>query len=88
MFYFEKGSGFYFSNTFFWLKIGIFAFVGLISIYPTMRFLKWKKFIESGKDIELGAREYSRIKLYLNMEVASLVLMLMPASLMAKSINF
>jgi len=88
VFYFEKGSGFYFANTFFWIKIGLFAAVGLLSIYPTIRFLKWKKFIDSGQALNLDLQEYSRIKLFLNLEVAGLILILMSASLIAKGINF
>jgi putative membrane protein len=88
VYFFEKGSSYYFSNTFFWIKLGLFAIVGLLSIYPTIRFLKWKKIIQNDEDVELGDGEYRKIKMYLNLEVVGLVLILMSASLMAKGINF
>jgi len=66
----------------------LFAAVGLLSIYPTIRFLKWKKFIDSGQPLNLDLQEYSRIKFFLNLEVAGLILILMSASLIAKGINF
>jgi len=35
-----KGSAFYFGNPFFNAKMALFVLVGLISIYPTVRFIK------------------------------------------------
>lgn len=43
VFYFEKGSAFYFSNPFFHIKLGLFVLIGLLSIYPTVKFIGWKK---------------------------------------------
>ena len=88
VFLFEKGKDFYYTNSFFWIKLGLFAVVGLLSIYPSIRFLKWKKLIKAGQGVEMDNYEYSKIKTFLNLEVTGLVLMLMAASLMAKGINF
>jgi putative membrane protein len=41
VYYFEKGKAFYFSNPFFNAKLTLFLLVGLLSIYPTIRFIKW-----------------------------------------------
>lgn len=38
-----KGWAFYEANPFFWIKIGLFAVIGLISILPTIRILKWRR---------------------------------------------
>jgi putative membrane protein len=84
VFFFEKGSAYYFSNPYFHLKLTLFLIVGLLSIYPTIRFLKWKKFIESGNVVVLEDKEYKRIKLLLNLEVIGLIAMLAAASFMAK----
>jgi putative membrane protein len=37
-----KGWSYYSHNGFFWAKIATFALIGLISIKPTMAFLRWK----------------------------------------------
>lgn len=42
-----KGSDFYSSNPLFHIKLGLFFLVGLISIYPTLFFLKNRKSNES-----------------------------------------
>ena len=84
VFYFEKGSAYYFSNPYFHLKLTLFLIVGLLSIYPTIRFLKWKKFIQKGEEVVLEDKEYKRIKLFLNLEVVGLIALLAAASFMAK----
>lgn len=38
-----KGIGFYTVQPLFWLKIGLFTTVGLVSIAPTQRYLRWRK---------------------------------------------
>ena len=38
--YFEKGTDYYYSNTFFQIKLVLFIVVGLISIYPTIHYLR------------------------------------------------
>lgn len=88
VFLFEKGKDFYYTNSFFWIKLGLFAIVGLLSIYPTIRFRKWNKVIRSDQYLNVSQREYSIIKRCINLEVVSLFLMIMAASLMAKGLNF
>ena len=43
VFFFEKGAAFYAANPFFWVKMGAFLLIGLLSINPTVRFLRWNK---------------------------------------------
>jgi putative membrane protein len=59
-----KGWEYYAANTFFWAKIGTFALVGVISIYPTIAFLRWRRalkadpsFLPSGSQIA-GVRRF------------------------------
>jgi putative membrane protein len=43
VFYFEKGPEFYFHNAAFIAKLGLFTVVALLSVYPTLKFLAWRK---------------------------------------------
>lgn len=43
VFWGAKGSDFYLDNPVFWAKVAVFAVVGLLSIVPTVRFLRWVK---------------------------------------------
>jgi putative membrane protein len=38
-----KGWWYYQHNLFFWMKIGTFALIGLLSIPPTIAFIRWRK---------------------------------------------
>jgi putative membrane protein len=38
-----KGIEFYSGNPVFWLKIALFVVIGLISIVPTLRFIRWRR---------------------------------------------
>jgi putative membrane protein len=38
-----KGWAYYSVNLFFWAKLGAFAVVGLLSIMPTVEFVRWRK---------------------------------------------
>ena len=38
-----KGWTYYAHNAFFWAKIGTFAVIGLLSVPPTLAFLKWRR---------------------------------------------
>src|ERR1700760_4904763 len=40
--YAAKGWAYYSHNHFFWAKIGTFALVGILSIWPTIQFIRWR----------------------------------------------
>jgi putative membrane protein len=43
-----KGSAWYWGNWLLHLKLGLFVLVGLISIVPTLRFIRWQKAVRTG----------------------------------------
>ncbi|MFY0628201.1 MAG: DUF2214 family protein [Reichenbachiella sp.] len=88
VFYFEKGSDFYFSNFFFLLKIGTFLVVGGLSIYPTITFAKWQKFTNKGEVPIISDSQFKWIKLLLKLELIGLIVIMLAASMMAKGIGF
>ena len=87
VFQFEKGKDYYFSNTFFMLKIALFVAVGLISIYPTMRFIAWSKLTRQGQVPVVSAPELKRLRQALGAELVLLAGIVLCASLMAKGIG-
>ncbi len=48
VFYFEKGSSYYFHSVPFIAKLTLFVIVSLLSIYPTVEFLSWRKHVKAG----------------------------------------
>jgi putative membrane protein len=86
VYYFEKGSEFYFSSPFFMVKMTLFAIAGLLSIYPTVKYIQWGKDTKQNRAPVIGDQEYSRIALVLKIEMALLLGIVLSASLMARGI--
>jgi putative membrane protein len=80
VFYFEKGTAFYFHNTWFIAKMGLFVVVAFLSIYPTVKFLAWRK-----QGIDPAA--VPAIRRILHLELAGVALILLCAALMARGIG-
>lgn len=86
VFYFEKGLTFYARNPFFHAKLTLFVLVGLISIYPTVRFLKWRSQTSQGQAPVVSEREHANIMRALRIEVVLLLGVALCASFMARGI--
>ena len=61
--------------------------VGLLSIYPTVRFIKWGAQTKQGLAPVVPAAEYARIMLMLRGELVLLLGMALCASLMARGVG-
>lgn len=87
VFYFGKGSDFYFANPFFHAKLGLFVIIGVLSIYPSIRFVKWRPQTRLGMAPLVSEREYKRILAILRMEIILLAGMALCACFMARGIG-
>lgn len=87
VYFFEKGPNYYLSNQVFWTKMALFVIIGLLSIYPTIRYIKWNPTLAEGKAPEIPDAEYKNIRLLLWLEMAGLVLILFAAPLMARGVG-
>jgi putative membrane protein len=87
VFYFEKGSHFYLSNPVFLLKMSLFIVVGLLSIYPTIQFLGWRKATRAKQAPTMTDKQFNLISNTLRLEVVLLIGMILAASLMAKGVG-
>jgi putative membrane protein len=87
VFFFEKGKAFYLANPFFQAKLTLFIVVGLLSIYPTIRFLKWRDQTRQGLAPNIAADEYRRIMITLRAELGLLLGVALCASLMARGVG-
>ncbi len=87
VYFFEKGPNYYFANHVFWTKMVLFAVVGLLSVYPTIRYIKWSPMLVENKMLEIPEKEYQNIRLLLWLEMVGLVLILFAAPMMARGIG-
>jgi putative membrane protein len=74
-----KGWTYYAHNAFFWAKIGTFIVIGLLSVAPTLAYLKWQRAGASPTD-----KAVANARRYLWMEVALFPLLLAFAAAMAR----
>ncbi|HZN03111.1 MAG TPA: DUF2214 family protein [Candidatus Polarisedimenticolia bacterium] len=49
---FDKAPGFYYSNGFFWLKMGLFSLVFALEILPMVTFIAWRGALRRGAAID------------------------------------
>jgi len=84
VFYFEKGADYYFNNTFFLIKLAIFVIVGLMTIYPTIIYLRWNKEIEQGIAPTFSEVDSAKLRKFLHYQLVGIGGVLFCASMMAK----
>lgn len=87
VFFFEKGLNFYINSPFFWLKMTAFLIVALLSIDPTIRYIRWNKSLRQNVSPEITDAEHKRTRLILWLEVIGIVVILLAAPLMARGIG-
>ena len=84
VFFFEKGSDYYFHSQAFLAKFSIFILVGLLSIIPTVEFLSWNKPLRDGEGPDVSARKLRLVTAVIHGELLAIVLILLCAAIMAR----
>jgi putative membrane protein len=87
VFFFEKGVNFYIHNPFFWVKMTAFLIVALLSIDPTIRYIRWNRTLRQNNLPEISDAEYKRMRLLLRLEMIGIAVILLAAPLMARGIG-
>jgi len=81
-----KGYAFYTGNPVFWLKIAFFALAGLLSIPPTIRFIRWSRAANNGGALP-DAAEWLTTRKLIVWELHALAGVMICAALMARGIG-
>jgi putative membrane protein len=74
-----KGWAYYSHNAFFWAKILDFAIIGILSVPPTITFIRWRKSGTVPGDLDI-----QRVRRYLHAELALFVFLPIFAAAMAR----
>jgi putative membrane protein len=88
VFYFEKGPGYYWHDSFFLVKFAAFIVAALISIYPTVIFLSWKGALQAGRAPEIAGEVARRVRLCLLVELIAIAAILLCAAFMARGFGY
>jgi putative membrane protein len=84
VFFFEKGSDYYFHSHAFMAKLSIFIAIGLLSIIPTREFLSWRGALKAGQAPAIDAKKLRLVTAVIHGELLAIVLILLCAAIMAR----
>jgi putative membrane protein len=84
VFFGTKGYHFYANNFFFWGKVACFVIIGLMSIMPTIRFLRWKRTRKVDPAFVPTDAEASNVRKWFQYQSLVLVVLLAFAAAMAR----
>jgi len=79
-----KGEDFYLHNPWFHAKIGTFVLVALLSIWPTLRFLRWRKALKADPAFLPTTAEACRLHRIIRLELALVAVIFVLAAAMAR----
>lgn len=84
----EKGWAYYSHNLAFWLKIAAFTVMGLISIIPTLEFLRWRAPLKQNQLPPVSEVKLKQLRRIVHWELALVPVILLCAALMARGYGF
>jgi len=87
VFFGAKGAAFYADDPLFWAKLGLFLAIGLISIRPTLAFLRWRRAARDAAGFSVPAAETKSARRTVLVELHLLALLPLAAVLMARGIG-
>ena len=85
--WFGKGAGFYLHNPVFYIKLALFVAIGLISIPPTLQYLRWIRMLKTGTGAAAADFEVLRTRRYMLAELVLFAFIPLLAVLMARGIG-
>lgn len=78
---------FYAHNPVFHAKIGIFILVGIVSIWPTIAFIRWRKAAAADASFRVSESDWRRTKRFVMAELHMVALIPLLAAMMARGIG-
>ena len=82
-----KGWVFYRDNPIFWTKMALFVTLGVLSIWPTMHYLSWRKNASPDGSVNVEPQTFARIRRFLIAEMIVLFAIPLCAALMSRGIG-
>jgi putative membrane protein len=88
VFYTEKGAAYYFASGSFLVKLALFIVIGLLSIYPTMKFVGWRKALREQRVPDFDAGTRRKVRMLIHIELTLLFIIMLMAVMMARGLWF
>lgn len=83
-FLYGRGHDFYMATPLFHIKITLFFVLGVLSIFPTLKILKWKKQYNRGENPEISEKQVKRLLVFIRIELLILAIMPLLAVMIAR----
>jgi len=68
-FVYGKGYDYYMSTHLFHIKLTLFIVLGILSIFPTIKILKWKKQINHGEEPDITEKGVKKLLMFIRIEL-------------------
>jgi putative membrane protein len=88
VFYGAKGAAFYAGNPLFWCKLAVFGTIGVLSVPPTLRFIRWGRQARDNANFTLPPEEIRATRRLIHLEFALFATLPVLAALMARGIGY
>ncbi len=72
--YLEKGTTYYLHNGAFHALLGVFVVVALLSIYPTVVFLRWRAQTRAGRGQQLAGGQFKKLQMIMRLQMTLVLL--------------
>ena len=69
-----KGAEFFNKNPLFHIKVTLFVVIVILSIFPTLKFLKWRKSVRKGQEVEVTEAEAKKQLMFIRIELLLLAI--------------
>lgn len=86
VFHTEKGAPYYFASVPFLVKLTLFIVVGLLSIYPTIKFMGWRKALREQRVPDFDAGTRRKVRLLIHVELTLIFVIILMAVMMARGV--
>lgn len=87
VFFFDKPVVYYLHSVPFWIKLVLFAIVGLLSIAPTFAFFRARSALRADANYAMPAEDVEMLRRRVSLELSLLAVLVLLASLMAKGVG-
>ena len=86
--YGAKGAAFYTHNPLFWTKLGLFLLIGILSVPPTLDYIRWRKALRANPVALPSASAVQATRKLIHIQFGLLFLLPILAAMMARGIGF
>ena len=83
-----KGAAFYWGNPMFHTKLTLFLLMGLLSIPPTIRYIRWRKAVAANPNFTPTDAEVRSTRMLIHVQATLVLFIPLLAALMARGIGF